>query len=434
MSTFVPLVKQLAKAERMPWLRTAQYPATISVDSDETVRKNIVAITIRQIIGGLMDPVTSEAGPSALVREEVVVSGPLERVSEYFRQKEWTDGLPIVPPTADKIREFLRYTDREPHETVAILRPGNLAATPWNLAANGVMAGCDPRMMPILIATAEAIGDPHYNLEQIGTTAGFVPFIFINGPIIRQLDIQFGVGLISTGPNTALGRALGLIIRNIAGYKPGQQYMGTYGYVLPFVLAEDEDGCPWNPYHVEQGFSPDTSTVTAGGTFNWGFQAFPSGTDPEGLLKIICRQIVKHVNLDTSAHQGHMQGMTVALTRGVAQAIAAGGYTRKQVEEYLYLNSRVTMEEVNFELKYGNSSGPGTTVRKLLEDGYNPPKEWVDMAPESTVPVMGFPGTTHIVVCGDPNRNKAMPLYNCYSRLTTKKIELPAAWGNLIGQ
>ena len=167
---------------------------------------------------------------------------------EFFRRQQWTDGLPIVPPTLERVEAFLRYTDHAPHAPIAILPQANLEAVPWNIAANAIMAGCRPEHMPILIAAVQAIADEQYNLNNIGTTWGVIPYLLINGPIINQLGIANGGQLISKGPNPALGRALGLIIKNIAGYQPGDNYMGTFGYPLCFALAKMRQTARGNPF------------------------------------------------------------------------------------------------------------------------------------------------------------------------------------------
>ena len=149
---------------------------------------------------------------------------------------------------------------------------------PWNIAANAVMAGCRPDAMPLLIAAVEAIADNTYNLNNIGTTWGVLPFLLINGPAAERLGIENGGQLISKGANPALGRALGLIIKNIAGYKLGRNYMGTFGYPKNFVIAENENESPWDPYHVEQGFRKEDTTVTACGTVTWGWPPAIYGT------------------------------------------------------------------------------------------------------------------------------------------------------------
>ncbi len=410
--------------------RIAEYPSTIAIDSEAVIRENFEKKTFAEIIEALTKPVRkSEGGEKAISKGAVgQIEGTLEEINALFYKKNLTDGLPVIPPAVEKVEEFLKYTDRSPHEEIAVVPPGNLAATALIIAANGVMAGCRPEHMPILIAAVEAIADPHYDLEQNGTTAGLNPFLIINGPIIKQLGLEHGVGLVSRGPNPAIGRALGLIIRNVAGFIPGEQQMGTFGYILPFVLAEDEEGSPWEPFHVGHGFDRNTSTVTVGGTFNWGGQAFPSGTDPEGLLKIICREIVKHVNLSIQTLFGELTMCTVVINPSVAQNIARGGYSKKDAEKYLFENSRVKIGEISFESKYGNAEGGFQTIRGLMAKDWDTPKDWADLEdqPDVTVPVMAYPGLTHIVVCGDRTRNKAMVLYTCYNRPTTKEIKARA--------
>ncbi|MFC1965646.1 hypothetical protein ACFLWI_01675 [Chloroflexota bacterium] len=409
-------------------LRPAHYPGTISIDSEATIKENFEKMPFNQIIEALTKPVESSENDSRVsTSEDIICTGTIEEVNELFRNKRWTDGLAIIPPTKEKVEEFLKYVDRSPHEQIAILPVANLGATPWSIAVNGVMAGCRPECMPVLVAAVEAIGDPHYNLSQIGTTAGVNTFFLINGPIIKKLGFEYGTGVISRGPNPAIGRALGLIIRNIAGFLPAEQYMGTFGYIMPFVLAEDEEGSPWEPFHVEHGFGINTSTVTAGGTFKWGPQIFPSGTDSEGLLKILCRGIAKTSDPLVIVF-GHMQMATVVINPSVAQAIAHGGYSKQDVEKYLFENSRATIEEVNLELKYGDGTGSGTTIAKQIELGFTP-KEWLDRRrSDDTVTAILYPGLIHIVVCGDPVRNKAMVLHSVYTRPTTKEIKLPADW------
>ena len=149
--------------------------------------------------------------------------------------------MPIIPPTIEKVEAFLKYTDRAPDERIAVLPQANLQAVPWNIAANAVMAGCRPDSMPLLIAAVEAIADNTYNLNNIGTTWGVLPFLLVNGPAAERLGIENGGQLISKGANPAIGRALGLIIKNIAGYKFGRNYMGTFGYPMNFVIAENEE-------------------------------------------------------------------------------------------------------------------------------------------------------------------------------------------------
>lgn len=433
-TSFLSLVQLLGIEEGVPGQQYAEYPGTLSVEPEGVIRENLKKVTFEQIIQALTQPAEKRdrfIDPSGL-QERVILKGSLREINDSFCANGLTDGLAIFPPTPERVDEFLRFTDRSPDETIAILPPGNLKATPRVIAANGVMAGCRPEHMPVLVAAVEAIADPYYNLEQIGTTGGLNQFLLINGPIAKQLGIKNDIGLASRGPNPVLGRAFGLLLRNIAGFRPGEQYMGTFGYFLPFVLGENEDDSPWEPYHVQHGFDRSASTVTAGGTFNWGGQTFPSGTDPEGLLKIICAEIVRNVVLMATCQFGPVQMMTVLITPSVAKAIAAAGYSKKDVLRYFFERSRVTIRELSFEVKYGWGTGAGVTLPQVVEEGWGMPKEWANLAPEETVPVMGYPETIHVVVCGDLTRNKAMTLHGVYNRPSTKEIRLPEGWDSSI--
>lgn len=416
----------------MPDLRAAEYPGTFSTESDTLMRKRLEEKTFDQIVEAL----TGQPKPAARAKtpgntKKVLLDGTFEEINESFREQKLTDELPIIPPTLERVAEFLQYTDRAADEEIGILRPGNLRATTSIIAANAVMAGCRPEHMPILIAAVEAISDPTFNLEQIGTTGGVNPYLLINGPIIKQLGIKFDIGLISRGPNPSLGRALGLITRNVANLRPAEQNMGTFGYILPFVLAEDEEKSPWEPYHVEHGFKQVASTVTAGASQNWGFQAFPSGTDPEGQLQAICQDIVKRIVLwgPLLHHDSHI--MTVLITPPVARVLADGGYSKQDVKKYIFENSRVSISHLDLILKHGFAGGDSETIRGLIEKKIGIPEEWGDLGPNDTVPALIYPNVINIAVCGDRSRNKTMALHAAYIQPVTKEIKLPANWDNL---
>src|SRR5690606_29173975 len=115
--------------------------------------------------------------------------------NDYFQERVWSDGLPIVPPTVEYVSSFLQFTDRAAEEVIGLLPPARLPATVWKIAVNGAMAGCRPEYMPNLIAIAEAIADPAFGLENVGSTVGLTPVIILNGPVIRQLGFNAGQGV-----------------------------------------------------------------------------------------------------------------------------------------------------------------------------------------------------------------------------------------------
>jgi len=165
-STFVQLALFTGETKGVRGLPVVSYPGVFSVETEETFRETFKNIVLDDLIAKLTKPIEEkEPLPLTTRQREVVFAGTFEQVNEIFFNHEWTDGLPIVPPTKDKVAEFLKYTDCSPDQEIATLPPANLRATPWNIAVNGVMAGCKPEHMPVLLAIVEALGDKEFNLE-----------------------------------------------------------------------------------------------------------------------------------------------------------------------------------------------------------------------------------------------------------------------------
>lgn len=429
---FTTIARAVAKAEGLDGLRIAEYPGAVGVHPDELVVKNVEDVLFGRIVDGLTKPVkTAGASPVASARraDDIVYEGSFEQINAHFRSQLWTDELPIIPPTLERVQAFLKHTDRAPDEVIAVLPQANLEAVPWNIAANGVMAGCRPESMPLLIAAVEALADNRYNLNNIGTTWGVLPFLLINGPAVKTLGIENGGQLISKGENPAIGRALGLIIKNIAGYKLGRNYMGTFGYPMNFTLAENEAESPWDPYHVEHGFAKEDSTVTACATVTWGWPPAIYGTSDktaaQTALEFISLEVTKKPCLARLAERGPngFQNMiTVMIAPPVAKSLAGEGYSKQKIREYLYEHAQVPYQELEFLLKYGHSEA--FTIPDAVERGIYP-REYLGKQNER-VRVLPSPDVINIVVCGDPHRNRVMVLWGGYVNPVTRKMAFPS--------
>ena len=428
---FTAIARAAAKAEGMAGLRIAEYPGAVGVHHEDLVRKNVENVLFDRIVDGLTRPMDGEIPQSAAARvaDEIIHEGTFDEVNDYFRSRQWTDELPIIPPTRERVEKFLKYTDRASDQSIAILPQANLEAVPWNIAANAVMAGCRPETMPLLIAAVEAIGDNDYNLNNIGTTWGLLPFLLINGPAIKKMGIEHGGQLISKGANPAIGRALGLIIKNIAGYKLGRNYMGTFGYPMNFTLAENEDECPWEPYHVEHGFDKEDSTVTACATVTWGWPPAIYGTSDktaaQTALEFLSIELTKKPCLARLAERGpngFRNMITILLAPPVAKSLASAGYSKQEIRDYLFENARVPFRELEFLLKYGHSEA--FTIRDAVDRGIYPREYLVQQ--NELVRVLPGPEVINIVVCGDPHRNRVMVLWGGYVNPVTKKMGFPS--------
>jgi hypothetical protein len=429
---FTTIARAAAKAEGLTDLRIAEYPGAVGVHPEALVIENVTKVLFDRIVNALTRPVGAamQSPASARVPDEIVCEGSFDEINDHFKAREWTDELPIVPPTLERVEAFLKHTRRAPNETIAVLPQANLAAMPWNIAANAVMAGCRPDCMPLLIAAVEAIADNAYNLNNIGSTWGVLPFLLVNGPAVDKMGIESGAHLISRGANPAIGRALGLIIKNIAGYRLGRNYMGTFGYPLCFTLAENESESPWEPYHVEHGLAKEDSAVTAGATVTWGWPpaiyGTPDKTAAQTALEFLSIEITKRPCLARLAERGpkgFRNMITVLLAPPIAKSLAAAGYTKQKIRDYLYQHARVPYRELEFLLKYGHSEA--FTIPDAVRVGVYPEEYLVKT--DDMVRVVPSPETIHIVVCGDPHRNRAMVLWGGYINPVTKKIDVSAS-------
>jgi len=425
---FTTIAKAAGKALGVTGLRVAEYPGAVGVHSEALIEANVEKVLFDRIVNELTQPRASEAQSAAVSPAGgIVFEGTFDEINDHFKQQLWTDELPIIPPTLERVAAFLKHTTRQPDEQIAVLPQANLAATPRNIAANAVMAGCKPELMPVLIAAVEAIADNSYNLNNIGSTWGVLPFLLVNGPLAKKLGIENGAQLVNKGANPALGRALGLVIKNIAGYKLSRNYMGTFGYPMNFVVAENEDECPWAPFHVEHGYDKADSTVTACGTVTWGWALAIYGTEEksaaQAALEFLSIEATKKPCLarlvERGAH-GFQNMITFLIAPPVAKALASAGLSKQHIRDYVYEHARVPRRELEFLIEYGHSEA--FKFEDMVERGLLP-KEYL-VGPNELVRVLPSADVIHIVVCGDPDRNRLMVLWGGYVKPVTKKIGL----------
>jgi len=190
-----------------------------------------------------------------------------EDEAEAMFARGWSDGLPLVPPTPERVLAMLAGTVRAPDEVVAVVPPDLVPCSVEKVAINAVMAGCKPEYLPVVLAAVEAVCTDAFNIHGVlATTMGVGPIVVVNGPIRRAIGMNTGINVLGQGnrANATIGRALQLVIRNVGGGRPGEVDRATYGNPgkLGFCFAEDEEGSPWEPLSVSLGARPGTNTVT----------------------------------------------------------------------------------------------------------------------------------------------------------------------------
>ena len=212
------------------------------------------------------DRLRAEAENSPIRARKIAIGGQDDEF-EFMFDQGFSDGLPLVPPTPERVLRMLEGTRRDAQEIVGVMAPNLGEVTIEKIAINAVMAGCKPQYMPVVIAAVEAISTDDYNVHGVmATTMGASPVIVVNGPIRHQIGMNMGLGALGQGnrANATIGRAVRLVIRNVGGAKPGQTERSVLGNPMKFTMcfAEWEERNPWQPMHVERGFDASDSVVT----------------------------------------------------------------------------------------------------------------------------------------------------------------------------
>ena len=193
--------------------------------------------------------------------------GPREDEFEAMYARGWSDGLPLLPPTEERVVAMLGGTTRAPDEVVAVVPPDLVPCSVEKVAVNAVMAGCLPEYLPVVIAAVEAACTDTFNMHGLlATTMPSGPVIVVNGPVRRAIGMNWGKNVFGQGnrANMSIGRALQLVVRNVGGGRPGEVDRATHGgpAKLSFCFPEDEEGSPWEPLSVSLGAAPGASSVT----------------------------------------------------------------------------------------------------------------------------------------------------------------------------
>jgi hypothetical protein len=302
-----------------------------------------------------------------LTSKRHVVADTVDAI-EFCYEKGWTDGLPVIPPTPDRVLAMLEAVGLDPQHQVAYIAHRAVAITAEKVAINAVLAGCKPEYMPVVLAAIEGIGDPAWSYHGPGTsTGGAAVLILVNGPIARELDINAGDNLFGPGwrANATIGRAVRLIMRNVCGSRPGTLDRSTLGHPgkLSYVIAENEAESPWPPLHVERGFRPEQSAVTVmAAEAPHQFYNQLSKT-AEGILTTLCDDMRISGNV-----AGQPQYMVI-LAGEHTRTIADDGWTKAQIREFIFEHTRNAVAHLKQTHRMAGEVNPGdeTRMRPLVE-------------------------------------------------------------------
>ncbi|MBR2838520.1 MAG: hypothetical protein IKE55_07050 [Kiritimatiellae bacterium] len=458
---FVKQAKSAAASAGLSELRVAEYPGAFSSHTREELLDNTRKILWPQVKAGLSggsalgerrETRDAKAGKSrlssAVSRQESqsFLAGTFAEIQCIFLDSGWTDGLPIIPPTEASVAEFLKFTDLPPDHSLGAIPPAQREVTVRHVAANGVMSGCQPEFMPLLVAFVEAMKVGDFR-RPLASTHAWTPYCWLNGPVARQLGFDCGQGEISEPKNAVLGRFLNLAMLNLGGYRVKENRMGTFGYMMPWCIVEDEAAAlkvGWKPWHVQQGHDLDDSTLTAASAINWGNNLVPATSDGGKIKDMIAWDAVEKSQMAVASGMPCTYRVFL-LTEGVARDLAAAYSTKESLCRAVEETARIPLGQRAFANYWGN---PGSAfdpakyplsyhrrriARKEGSDVTPTPPwlAWTGAEYMETVPAMAE-GKSAFLVTGDPSRNKELCIPG--GGFATVKIRLPEGWDGLMAE
>ncbi len=260
-----------------------------------------------------------------------------EEAVEYFYRQGWTDGLPVVPPTPEKVEEMLEAAGLVPSQIIGELKERNSQFSAEKIAINAVMAGCLPSYMPVIIAAVKAICEPDFLLHGVtASTGGAGILMVINGPLARQLNIADGDNFFSSTAraNATISRAIRLLLLNMGGNRKfDRTTMGHGGKVM--CVAEQENSF-WEPLHVQRGFASSESTITVFASEGPNQMQHHFGAKPEPILLTFADRMAAlgsfNIIKDTEC--------VLVVCPEHFQVFKKWGWSKRKIQEYLYLHAR----------------------------------------------------------------------------------------------
>ncbi len=303
-------------------------------------------------------PDASAEGPSA------------EELIEYYYDQGFTDGLPVVPPSAASIQAMLDAAGLQADELVATLPSHNSVILADKVAINAVMAGCKPAYMPVVTAAVRAFCHPDFTGPATTTTTASTAIgIIVNGPIALQLGINATDNLFGPGyrANATIGRALRLILMNLLGFRPVRLDRSTLGNAAKysFCFAEDEAHSPWEPLHVERGFRPQDSTVTLVTAIGQTTIRTSDGSDPlPNLLSMA--DAMSFLGSHNILGQGEL---LVVFAHEPAERFRTAGWSKGQIKQFLFEHAKRTVADLKRagRLREALEAGDETTWRHVVQ-------------------------------------------------------------------
>ena len=264
------------------------------------------------------------------------------QAQDYYLESKLTDGLPIVPPSEDRVRAMLEFAGLEPDQVIGVETIRNKHITAEKVAVNSVMAGCRPEYFPVVVSAVAACCDRSFNLHASSTsTNGVTVLVLVSGGYARQIGMNSSTGVMgpSNQANATIGRAVNLVKTNFYGSVPQDMDNSTFGHPgkYSFCFAENLDAGSWPSLATDNGFDDESSTVTVVAAYSPLQVSVFGGKDPAAFLAGVAHAMI---GLGPSISE-----VLVVLSPEVMQYVDEAGWSRKQVQEFLWDKAKLPARE-----------------------------------------------------------------------------------------
>lgn len=392
--SFLPLARAIAKQEGFEDLAVVTIPHPIG-GLEPVALEQSLAQAVDAVVEALL---SSPAGEVATAAASPVHDAPAD-VSDFLsfaESRRWSDGLPMVPPTEERVAQAVAVTGRDAGDVLGFVPPANRGASVGAVAANAVMAGCVPEVLPVVIAAVQAVLEPRFNLQALTTTTHPVtPLVIVHGPVVEELGFNGGPNAFGQGnrANAGVGRALRLVLQNIGEARPGETDRATHGTPgkYAYCIAENGTGSPFATFHEDRGGGARGAVTVLGGEGPHNINDHGS-TDAAGLLTQIAGTLASlgHNNL-------YLRGqLLLILGPEHAEMLARDGYDRRRIQESVFAHPRARISMA------GVSAGNLDRYRRTA------PHVYADLPVDGVVPMLDSPESLLVLVAGGPGKHSML--------------------------
>jgi len=407
--SFLPLARAVARQEGVEALAVVTIPHPIGGVEPEQLDGMLSAAVDRVAAALLTDPEEVVTVPAPAVHD--APGGVLEFLA-FAEDRQWSDGLPLVPPTEELVARAVAAAGRDAGELIGLVPPSNRGASVAAVAANAVMAGCPPELTPVVLAAVEAALDPRFNLQALTTTTHPVtPLVVVHGAVAERLGFNSGPNVFGQGnrANAGVGRALRLVLQNIGEARPGRTDRATHGTPgkYAYCIAENTAVTRFAPFHEDRGGGAAGAVTVFGGEAPHNINDHGS-TDAAGILNTIAGTLAS-----LGSNNLYLRGQ-VLLVLGPehAEVLTREGYDRRRIQEAVHAHPRARVSLA------GVSAGNLDRYRRTA------PHVFAGVPDDAVVPMLDAPESLLVLVAGGPGKHSMLvPSFGTTEAVT---VDVPA--------